>query len=209
MPIARNRNTTQQPNLLPGRTGTQSIKVIPAPRVYVKTADFTNDTPVQEYFTKSNGVTPTGWTDLGIVDGNATITYTKKTTDVKTGIDNYLRATYISEKSANINFTLGQFDDIAIEQISSLTASVITSGSIVNYQFGQDEITTLALLLVVQNKLDSKEWQFYNPAALINFTIDNTNNAMSLKVTSELPFFTAAGTGGALGESLLSVTEFA
>lgn len=207
MPVARNKNTTQQPMSTIGRTGAQSIQFIPAPRVYIKDADVLVSTPVESYFTKSNGVTPSGWTDLGIVDGKAVVSYTKKSNDVKTGLDQVLRATYTTEKAATMTFSLGQFDDVALETISSLTASVIVSSSVVNYQVGQDDITQKAILLVVQNKLDSKEWQFYNPAAYLNFGFDDSGNSMLLKCTVTLPFFTA--NGNANGESVLSVTAFA
>jgi len=206
MAIARNRNTTQAPNLVAGRTGTQSLKFIPAPRIYVKTPDSTTAAPLQTYFTKSNGVTPTGWTDLGIVDGNAAINYVKKTTQIKTGMDNYLRDEYTSEKSGTATFSLAQFDDIVLEQISGLTASVITAGSIISYQVGQDELTNMALLMVVQNKLDSKEWQFYNPNAIFNFAFDQAKDGLLLKCTVTLPFFTVNGNTD--GEVVLSATEF-
>jgi len=189
-----------------GQTGAQSIRLIPAPRVYVKAADITTAAPVEEYYTKSNGTTPAGWTDLGIVDGNVAITYAKKTTDVKTGLDNYLRAVYINEKTASATFNLSQFDDVALEKLTGLTASVITSGSVVNFQIGQDDLVQLATLFVVQNKLDGKEWQFYNPSAYLNFSIADVNNATVLKVAAEFPSFTA---DGASKESFFSLTEFA
>lgn len=206
MPIAVNKNTAQTPMSTLGLTGSQSIKLIPAPRVYVKSADPTVNAPVQNYYTKSNGVTPTGWTDLGIVDGNFKVTYDKKTTEVRTGIDNYLRNAYTSEKTATVDFSLLQFDDVVLQTISGLTGSVITSGSVVNYQIGQDDLNPMAILLVVQNKLDGKEWQFYNPKALLNFSFDDTKDALMLKVNGILPFFTA---NGQTTESLLSSTVFA
>ena len=206
MPIAINKNTTQAPMSTLGLTGAQSIQWIPAPRVYLKVADVQTATPVQDYYTKSNGATPLGWTDLGIVDGKAVVTYTKKTTQIKTGIDNYLRQEYVSEKSGQLVFSLSQFDDVALTQISGLTASTVTSGSTINFQIGQEDLNYVALLLVCQNKLDSKEWQFYNPAAIVNFTFDETATSLVLKCTATLPFFTAAGQ---TTESLLSLTEFA
>lgn len=206
MAIAVNKNTTQQPMSTAGRTGTQSIKWIPAPRVYVKTADTIVNSPVQTYFTKSNGVTPAGWTDLGIVDGSAKVTYTQKVKEVTTGLDSYLRGAYIDSKTGNIEFSLGQMDDIALEQITGLSASVITSGSVINYQIGQVDINQMAMLLVVQNKFDGKEWQFYNPNAYLNFTFEEKGDALALKVTGYLPFFTA---NGQTKESMLSATVYA
>lgn len=192
MAVIVNKNTTQTPNAT-GRTGAQSIKFIPAPRVYVKTADSMTAAPVQDYFTKSNGVTPTGWTDLGIVKGVAKVTYDQKATEVQTGIDKVTRSAYTSERKAMIDFTLDQLDDVALEQVSGMSASVITSGSVVNYQYGTVDLQQMALLLVVQNKLDGKEWQFYNPNAFINFSFDGANDALGLKVDAILPYFQAVG----------------
>jgi hypothetical protein len=189
-----------------GRSGSQSVKFIPAPRVYVKTADSIVAAPVQNYFTKSNGVTPTGWTDLGVVSGNAKVTYTQKVKEVTTGIDQYLRGAYVDSKTGQIEFALGQLDDVALEQITGLTASVVTAGSVINYQVGAADLNILALLLVVQNKFDGKEWQYYNPAAYLNFSFENQGDAMELKCTGYMPFFTA---NGSTAQSMLSTTIFA
>src|SRR4051812_6370857 len=207
MPIALNKNTTQSQMsdasgvVVQGRTGLQSIKFIPAPRFYVKAAESQTSTPVQTHFVKSNGVTPTGWTDLGSVIGNAKVVYTQKVKDVTTGIDNYYRGSYINGKMGQLEADLGQLDDVVLEQISGYSASVITSGSIINYLVGSKDLTQLAVLLVVQNKFDSKEWQFFNPNSFINFAFNESGDALSLKVTAMLPFFTATG---AAAESLLS-----
>lgn len=193
MALTVNRNTTQQPMSTPGRTGAQSVRFIEAPRVYIKASDALVNAPVQNYTAKSNGVTPTGWTDLGIVDNKLKVTYTKKTKDVRTGIDNVLRAMYTNETDCTIEFTLDQMDDFVLETVSGVGASVITSGSTVQYSLGQEGLNQLAILLVSQNKLDGKEWQFYNPSAYLNFAIDDANDAMSLKVTGTLPWFLADG----------------
>jgi hypothetical protein len=192
MAILVNKNTTQTP-VASGRTGAQSIKFIPAPRVYVKTADSMTAAPVSSYYTKSNGVTPTGWTDLGIVKGVAKVTYDQKATEVATGIDKVIRSAYTSERKASIEFTLEQLDDVALEQVSGMSASVITAGSVVNYQYGTVDLNQLALLLVVQNKLDGKEWQFYNPNAFLDFSFDESNDTMGIKVNAILPYFLAVG----------------
>lgn len=205
MAIIVNKNTTQVP-ITGGRTGTQSVKFIPAPRVYVKTADSQTAAPVQTYFTKSNGTTPTGWTDLGIVRGAAKVTYDQKLAEVKTGIDNVLRFAYTNERKGGVDFTLDQADDTVLEQISGMSASVITAGSVVNYQFGTVDINQLALLLVVQNKLDGKEWQFYNPNAFLDFSFDDSNNELGIKVQGVMPYFSAVGV---TNQSLFSVTVFA
>lgn len=206
MAIVVNKNTFQSPLTATGRTGTQSIKFIPAPRVYIKTADAITSTPVQNYFTKSNGTTPSGWTDLGIVVGMAKVTYTKKVKEVLTGIDEYLRAAYVGSKNAHIEFDLSQTDDYALENISGLTASVITTGSVVNYQIGEEDLNQVALLLVAQNKLDGKEWQFYNPNAYISFVYAEQNEGLILKCDGLLPYFRA---NGQTSDSMLSATVFA
>jgi len=205
MSIITNKNTTQTP-LASGKTGAQVVKFIAGPRVYIKTAESLTAAPVQNYYTKSNGSTPTGWTDLGIVIGNATVTYEKQTTEVRTGIDNVLRQEFVNQKNGTIEFNLGQLDDVALENISGLTASVIVSGSTVAYRVGEEDLTEKALLLVAQNKLDGKEIQFYNPRAMINFAIVENDNALVLRVTGKLPTFTPQG---ASVESLLHTTIFA
>jgi hypothetical protein len=205
MAITVNKNTTQTP-IQTGRTGTQSIKFISAPRIYVKAADSISAAPVQSYFTKSNGVTPTGWTDLGIVRGAAKVTYNQKATEVTTGIDKVTRSAYTSERKGAIDFTLDQLDDVALEQVSGMTASVITAGSVVNYQFGTVDLTQLAILLVSQNKLDGKEWQFYNPNAFLDFSFDDSGDSVGIKINAILPYF---GAVGQTNQSLFSVTMFA
>jgi hypothetical protein len=205
MPILVNRNTTQSPMTTAGRTGSQLIRLIPAPRIYVKAADPLTATPVQTYYTASNGSTPAGWTDLGIVAGNLKLVYDKKVKEVMTGIDQYLRAAYVEQKKASIEFELEQFDDANVELLTGFTGSVITSGSIINYQLGQEDLIQKAILIVFQNKLDQKEFQFYNPNAFLNFQFNQTASGMTLKVTGLFPSFTAAGQ---TNESFYSMTEF-
>lgn len=205
MPILVNRNTTQAPMAAAGRTAPQVIRLIPAPRIYVKAPDSITAAPVQTYYSVSNGATPTGWTDLGIVMGNAKVNYNKKVKMVTTGLDNYLRAAYVDSKEATIEFDLAQFDDVNIELLTAFTGSVITSGSIVNYQVGQEDLVQKAILVVMQNKLDQKEFQFYNPNAYLNFVYAESGDGMVLKCTAILPSFTALGQ---TAESFLSKTIF-
>lgn len=213
MAILINRNTTQAPMTAGGTTGKQVLKFIQAPRVYVKAADSQTSTPVQSYFTKSNGATPSGWTDLGIVEGKAKIGVEKKVKQVTTGIDNYFRTAYTDSKVGTLDFTLDQFDDVIIGQITGITASVITAGSVVSYNVGTEDLTQLAILLVVQNKLDQKEVQFYNPNAFLNFSFDDSSDQLTLKVMGLLPFFSpnggATGTNGIVLETYLATTIFA
>jgi hypothetical protein len=193
MAIITNKNTTQAPMTAVGQTGAQSVRFIPACRVYIKAADSTSAAPIQTYFTKSNGVTPTGWTDLGTMLGAAKLTYNKDTNKLKTGIDKVTRFEYVTGKEAMLDFNLAQFDDAIMTQISGLTASIITSGSIVSFGIGQEDIVEKALLCVCQNKLDGKEHQFYHPSAKINFELDEVEDGWALKVNADFCVFTALG----------------
>jgi len=204
MAVIGNRNTRQNP-VASGRTGTQVIKFVPGPRVYINTAavDLAN---VTIPYGKSNGTTPAGYTDLGIVDGFATITYNKEIKEVLTGIDQVLRQSYVGRKTASIQFSLSQFDDNAFETISGLTASVLVAGSSVNYQVGSEDIITKSLILVIQNKLDGKEIQLFNPACDLSFVFQENGDFLQLQATGNMKAFTASGV---LTESFYSMTFYA
>lgn len=199
MPVITNLNTTQTP-IGVGLTGAQVIKFIDAPRVYIKTKDSTA-TPV---LIKSNGAKPTGWTDLGIVEGKVKIEYTKERKEVRTGIDQVLRASYAGQKGASFEFVLSQFDDVVVKELTGLTASTITAGSIVQFGIGQDDVVERAILLVVQNKLDGKEIQFYNPLSFISMTIEDSGEATVVRGRCDLPAFTWAA-----ADTLMVTTFFA
>jgi len=205
MAVVTNKNTRQNP-ITSGKTGTQMVKFVPAPRVYIKAEESITSAPVQAYFTKSNGSTPSGWTDLGIIESVATVTYTKEIKEIKTGIDLVLRQSYVGEKTASIEFNLSQFDDVAFETVSGLTASTIVSGSTINYQVGSEDIVSKALLLVLQNKLDGKEIQLYSPSCDFTFNFQQNGEFMELQGQGKLKSFTA--TGSAV-ESFFSMTFFA
>jgi len=168
-----------------GSTGVQSVKFIAAPRVYIKAVDST-PTPVT---TKSNGSLPAGWTDLGIVNGLAKVTYSKSTKEVRTGLEQVLRSEYIDKKTGNFEAELAQFDDVVISNLTGLTASVITSGSLVQFGLGQEGIVNKAVLLVTQNILDGKEIQLYNPNSLINLSYNTSGDEASVKIMAEFLFF--------------------
>lgn len=205
MPVITNKNTTQAPLTTGGITGTQVTKFIPASRVYLKAVDSTTAAPVQTYMTKSNGTTPAGWTDLGTMLGDATLTYNKEIIKVTTGIDKALRAVYTGSKDGNISFNLAQMDDAAMAQFG-LTASTLVSGSTVNFRVGQESVVQAALLAVYQNKLDGKEMQIYHPAAYISFVWDTVEDGLVFKVDADLSLFIAAGQ---TVEQIMSVTFFA
>jgi hypothetical protein len=201
MAVISNLNTRQNP-IASGRTGTQVIKFIDAPRVYIKAVDST-PTPIT---VKSNGTVPTGYTDLGIVNGKVKITYTKEVKEVRTGLDQILRQTYVGKKTANFEFQLSQFDDVVLEKLSGVTPSVLTAGSIVQFGIGNEDVVQNALLLVVQNKLDGKEIQFYNPDAFISFNIQDAGEETVVVGSGNLPAF---AWGGGNNEALMVVTDFA
>lgn len=183
--VISNLNTTQTP-ITSGKTGTQVIKFIPAPRIYVKATDAT-PTPVT---TKSNGSLPSGWTDLGIVNGNARLAYDKELAEIRTGLDQVLRMQYVRQRTATAEFALSQVDDVVLEKVTGLTASQVTSGSVYTLPIGQEDIVELALLMVMQNKLDGKEMQFYNPAAQLSWVYEEDGEAMVVRVRANLPAFT-------------------
>jgi len=205
MAVVNNKNTQQSPITAVGRIAQQSIRHIESPRVYiladssgVPKAESITAFPAQQYATKSNGVTPTPgntntWLDLGIIDGQLKITYQKKTKDVRTGIDQVLRAVYVNEKTCTLEGSFTQFSDYVLEKATGLTASVLQSGSIISYGFGQEDLNIVGVLFVTQNKLDGVEWQFLNPAAFVNFELEQKSDQINLKLTAECPWFTTAG----------------
>ncbi len=185
MAVIVNRNTQQTP-ITAGLTGTQAVKFIHADRVYIKTADVSS-TPIT---VKSNGSTPAGYTDLGIISTPVAVTYTKDVKEVRTGIDEVLRATYDGKKTGKFEFQLSQFDDAVMSAVTGLTASQIINGSVYQYAVGSESVIQKAIILVMQNKLDGKEWQFYNPNAFISFNITENSGETVLSVTGDLPLFT-------------------
>lgn len=189
MAVISNRNTQQTPMTQVGQTGAQVVKFIDAPRIYVKAIDST-PTPV---IVKSNGSTPSGWTDLGIVDGKMKMTYDKTIKEVRTGIDQIFRSEYVGKKTLGFEFHLSQFDDVVLTQVSGLTASVITSGSIVQFAIGAEDVIQLAMLVVVENKLDGKEWQFYNPDTYIKFVYGDNGDETFVMVNADCPPFVIGG----------------
>jgi len=205
MAIAVNAYTGGQPLATSGLTGTQILKLIPAPRVFMKSTPDSITAAVVPSIKTNGSLTLAGWTDLGIVSGAVKVGYAKKAKEVKTGIDNVLRAAYVNDKTGSMEFTLSQVDDIVMQNITGLTASQITSSSIYTFHLGQEDLVQMAVLLVVQSKLDQKEWQFYTPLAYVNFSFNETGDAMELKCTALLPFFTVTGQ---TNQDILTATVF-
>lgn len=218
MAVIVNKNTQGTPITSGRLTSGSSIRHIEAPRIYIlltagglPAAEVLTNCPVQNYMTKSNGVTPVPasgtnvWADLGIVNGFLKVNYTKSVKNIETGIDQVFRTAYVNHKVGVFEATLDQFSDYVLEKVSGLTASVITAGSTINYQVGQEDLNTAGVLLVSQNKLDGQEWQFFNPAALINFVYEEKGDSLCLKMTAFCPFFQA---NSATVQSMFSATIF-
>ena len=208
MPLTFNRNTTQKPMSALGLTGKQLVKFIPASRVYVKPTDSQDAAPVQNYYSISNGVTPTGWIDLGtLTDSGVKVTFDAKVNQVLTGPTKALRAAYLSGQGATASFGLSQFDDVALSTITGITPTILNQGSTVSYTIGSDDMMELAVLLVVQDLLTGKEIQLYNPSAFISFAFGyESDNSLSLTCQAVLPYFTPSG---ATSECFLYATEYA
>lgn len=222
MTVIVNKNTQQTPlgNPSGANDGVQSIKFIPAGRVYIKTApDSTTATPVAlyaAYSQKSNGqtivapvgvgVTPGTYVDLGIMSTPGKLTYNKVQKKVQTGIDKITQLIYVESRDANLEFELDQLDDYILAQLGFVT-SVITSGSSVNFQIGQEDVVNVAIVIVYQNKIDGKEIQWYHPSGALTVTFNSAADMLSVKVSCEMIAFQSASSYNIL--SLISCTTFA
>lgn len=221
MAVIVNKNTQQTPlgNPVGAVTGVQSIKFIPAGRVYIKTApDSLTATPVNVYaaYTQKNngaatynapvgaGVTAGSYVDLGIMLTPGKLTYTKTQKKIQTGLDKITQLIYVESRDANLEFELTQLDDYILQQLG-FTASVITAGSSINFQIGQEEVINCAMVCIYQNKLDGKEIQWYHPSAALTVTFNQNGDELSVKVMAELVAFQASG---ASLLSLVSTTVF-
>ena len=220
MAVIVNKNTQQTPlgNPTGAVTGVQSIKFIPAGRVYIKSApDSTTAAPVNVYAAytqKSNGqtitapvgtgVTPGTYIDLGIMLTPGKLTYNKVQKKVQTGLDKITQLIYVESRDANLEFELTQLDDFLLQQLG-FTASVITAGSSINFQVGQEDVINVAMVVVYQNKIDGKEIQWYHPSAALTVTFNQNGDELSVKVMAEMIAFQAAGANLL---SLVSTTVF-
>jgi hypothetical protein len=184
MAVIVNKNTTQAP-LTTGLTGAQVVKWIDAPRVYIKAVDAT-PTPVT---TKSNGSTPSGWTDLGSILGQARIQYDKEVKEIRTGLDNVLRTSYVGQKTAGMEFVCSQLDDVVVQELSGLTASMIVSASVYQFLIGSEDLIQKAILVVSQDKVTGKEWQWYNPNAFISFVLEENGEEKTIRGRANCPAF--------------------
>lgn len=184
-----------------GLTGAQVEFFIPASRIYLKAIDVAPAAPVL----KSNGATPASWTDLGAMRNAAAVTYTKNTVKLVAGVDKKLRKVYTDALTGTFNCSLGQFDDVVLQQVTGLTPYTVQAGSIVRFPIGAESVVQSAVLLVDQNKIDGKEMQYYNPAAFLTFALEEVNGATCVKLTVDLPTFIDAQSN----EQLFALTVFA
>jgi hypothetical protein len=208
MAVLVNNWTQQTPLAANGLTGLQSITHIPACRVFLKTPDSTTAAPVNAmalYSMKTNGAVPASWTDTGIMTATGQITYTKTLKSVMTGIDKIERQTYVESRTAKIDFELSQLDDTVMVALGFIN-SVITAGSTVNFQLGQEDVINKALLMVYANKSDGKEIQWYHPSSQLSATLANNGGATTVKVEARLIAFQPLGY---TLSSLISATIFA
>lgn len=208
MAVLVNNFTQQVPLALGGLTGVQSIAHIPACRVFLKAPDSTTAAPVNTmaaFANKTLGATPASWTDTGIMMASGQITYTKTLKSIMTGIDKIERQTYVESRTAKIDFELSQLDDTVMVALGFIN-SVITAGSTVNFQLGQEDVINKALLMVYDNKLDGKEIQWYHPSAQLSATLANNGGQTTVKVEARLIAFQPAGY---TLSSLISATIFA
>jgi hypothetical protein len=165
-----------------------STRTVLAERVYYANAD----TVFADPGAKLDGADPGGWTDMGIVGGSrVTLTYTKEVKPVNTGIEQVRRGSYTMAKSANMAWTLEQYD---IDTISTLSGLSITAVGAIGgkLHLGQDDIVEKALLFAGTNKVDGKEFLHYSKKASLTWSIDQEDDARVLKVVADLYSFLPA-----------------
>jgi hypothetical protein len=133
------------------------------------------------------------------------VTYTKNQKKVQTGIDKITQLIYVESRSASIEFNLDQMDDYLLQQLG-FSSSVITAGSSINFQVGQEDVVNMAMVLVYENKIDGKEIQWYHPSAAFTVTFEASADQLAIKCMVELVAFQASG---ASLLSLVSTTVFA
>lgn len=204
-----NRITSGAPLTVPGVLGVQTQTFIPAARVFMKNiADSQSaaQPPIAKLgLTGTAATLGAGWIDLGTLDGGVTTTFTKTKKDIKTGIDQKLRASYISDTTFEMSWNLLQVGDYILQNVLGLTPSILQSGSSASFALGQESYGQYALCIVWQNKVDGKENQVYNPAAFLDAVIADASDHLILKCDAKFPAFTQAGDSN---ERLASLSLF-
>jgi hypothetical protein len=181
--MASNAYTKQTP-----KSGS-TVKAVIAERCFVHTAATAYVDPVA----KLDGATPSGWSDLGIVMGSkVALTYTKELRYVETGIERVRRASYLTQKTAQAQFTLDQYDIDVLELLTGLTADAV--GVIGNkIHIGQDDVVSKAILFVGTNVVDGKEYHTYCPSANLAWNLEDNDDAKVMRVTADLFAFVPSG----------------
>jgi hypothetical protein len=174
-----------------------STKLIPATRVYIKTAITTPFTePASGRITATTG--PAGWTDLGgILNSKVMITYNKDLKEIRTGLDQILRVSYVSNKTATASFALENYDVAALAAITGQTALLVYSGTPSAYVgqklfIGKEDVVSKAIMFLCTNKIDNKEHRFFNPSADLSFTFEEDGDSVVIRVTASLNGFVPA-----------------
>jgi hypothetical protein len=172
-----------------------STKVVLAERVYIAPADTIYADPTA----RLDGADPgSPWEDLGIVgNSRVNLTYTKDIRYVETGIERVRRGAYSLGKTAEVQFTLEQYDLVQMELITGLSKQSVGSagsppvalGS--KLHIGQDDIVERALLFVGTNKVDGKEHHMYCKRGTISFDVGQEEDFRVINVTSSLYPFVA------------------
>lgn len=184
--MASNKWTAQDP------IANNSTRSVLAERVFVNAADALYSDPTA----KLDGGDPTAWSgyaDLGIVAGSkATLTYNKEVKYIETGIDKVRRGVYLVGKSAQLAFTLEQYDMGVMEKITGLSKIAVgVIGS--KMHVGQEDIVEKSLLILGTNKIDGKEHHIYCKKAGLTFQLAEQDDARVINVTAELYGFVASG----------------
>lgn len=185
--------TTNNYTLQPPKTGA-STKAVMAERCFIAPANTPyngdNSDPTARY---DGSLSPTGFTDLGIVMGSQVqFSYQKELRYIETGIEKVRRGAYTLGKTAQCSFTLEQYD---IDTIALLTGQTIASVGAIGgkMQIGQDDVVERALLFIGTNKIDGKEHHLYCKKGVISWNIEQNDDSRVIKVTADLYPFLASG----------------
>jgi hypothetical protein len=136
--------------------------------------------------TKLNGTDPAApWVDLGIVmNSQVQLAYTKETKYVETGIEKVRRGAYITQKTANAQFTLEQYDMGVLEAISGIASTSITGGK--KMTVGLDDLVEKMMLFVGTNKFDGKEYHHLAKRGVITWNAQQNDDYRVIQVSAEL-----------------------
>lgn len=191
MSFTSNKFTKQPP--LPGAT----VRAVLAERVYIAPSGTLYADPTA----RLNGTDPAApWEDLGILrDSRANLSYQKEIRYIETGIEKVRRGAYSLGKTAEVTFTLEQYDIEQLELVTGVAAQAVNdAGSPVasigdKIYMGQEDIVEAALLFVGVNKVDGKEYHHYTQRGVLTFNIAQEDDFRVLNVTANLYPFVDTG----------------